>query len=150
MTGDRWHMTGERWHLTSDTWHMTHIVGWTFSQNVSSLALPVWDWQCFEYISTSHEWVSQSVNYEAVYRTAPATPGLLKNLYIYKNHYNWTASMFSWDLTGQQPISVGNQQINGNSWSSNVKRRWMVMINWQPPVESQDMSNKSWQPTVER
>ena len=31
---------------------MTHSVGWKFSQNVSSLALPVSDWQCLEDIWT--------------------------------------------------------------------------------------------------
>ena len=27
-------------------------------QNFSSLAFPVWDWQCFEYISTNHDLVA--------------------------------------------------------------------------------------------
>ena len=44
VTCDTWQVTGDRWHLTPDNWHMTHSVGWTFSQNFSSLALPVWDW----------------------------------------------------------------------------------------------------------
>ena len=71
-------MKGDTWQVTGDTWHMTHSVGWTFSQNFSSLALLVWDWQCFEYISTNHQLVSYSINHEAVCRTALATPGLLK------------------------------------------------------------------------
>ena len=75
VTRDRWHVTRDTWHVTHDTWHMTHSVGWTFSRNFSSLALPVWDWQCFEYIFTNHN----RINHEAVYRTAPATPSLLKN-----------------------------------------------------------------------
>ena len=52
ITGDRWHVTCDRWHLPHDIWHMTDSVGWTFSQNFSSLALPVWDWQCSEDIWT--------------------------------------------------------------------------------------------------
>ena len=63
------------WHMTHDKWHVTHSVGWTSSQNFSSLALTVWDWQCLEYISTNHH----LVNDEAVYRTAPASPGLLNS-----------------------------------------------------------------------
>ena len=63
--------------MTRDTWHMTHSVGRTFSQNFSSLALPVWDWQCLEYISTNHELMNQSVDDGGDCRTAPATPGLL-------------------------------------------------------------------------
>ena len=41
-----WHVTGDRWHVTGDLWHGTHSVGWTFSQNFSTLALPVWDINC--------------------------------------------------------------------------------------------------------
>ena len=40
-----------------DKCYMTHSVGWTFSQNFSSLALPVWDWQCLEDI-----WTKGSLN----------------------------------------------------------------------------------------
>ena len=67
------HVTGDMWQVTRDTWNMTHSVGWTFSLNFSFLALPVWDWQWFKYISTNHQSVSQS----AVCRTAPATLSLL-------------------------------------------------------------------------
>ena len=71
-----WHVTRDTRHVTRHTWHMTHSGGWTFSQNISFLALPVCDWQYLEYISTNHRWVTL-FNYEAAYRTAPATPGLL-------------------------------------------------------------------------
>ena len=40
------------WQVTGDTWHVTHSVRWTCSQNFSPLVLPVWDWQCLEYIWT--------------------------------------------------------------------------------------------------
>ena len=53
--------------------------GWSFSQNVSSLALRVCDSWCFEYILTNHRWLNQLINDKAVHRTAPATPGLLIN-----------------------------------------------------------------------
>ena len=69
------------WHVRHDMWHMTHSVGWTFSQNFSSLPLSVWDWQCFEYISTNPD-LPYLLSNKAVCRTAPATPGLLKK-YIY-------------------------------------------------------------------
>ena len=46
VTGDRWRvkcdmwqLTGDRWHVTVDMWQVTHGVGWTFSQNFSSLGL---------------------------------------------------------------------------------------------------------------
>ena len=39
-TKKRCQVTDDRWHVTRDTLHMTHSVGWTCSQNFSSLALP--------------------------------------------------------------------------------------------------------------
>ena len=80
VTRDTWHMTCDMWHV----WHMTHIVGWTFAQNFSTLALLVWDWQCLEDICTNKGWVNQWMN-EWVSdggdcRTAPAAPSLLNSL----------------------------------------------------------------------
>ena len=54
-------MTCDRWHMTCDTWHTTHSLRWTFSQNFSSLALPVWDWVCLEDILTKG-WFIQWIN----------------------------------------------------------------------------------------
>ena len=75
-------MTGDRWHMTHDTWHMTHSVGWTFSQNLSSLALLVLDWQCLEDIWTK-ESVNESISHRGDCRTALATPGLLNINLVY-------------------------------------------------------------------
>ena len=47
------------WRGTDDMWHVTRGAGWTFSPNFSSLALMVWERQCFEEIFTNVEWVSQ-------------------------------------------------------------------------------------------
>ena len=33
---------------------------------------------CFEHIVEKDDWVSEFINYKAVCRTSPATPGLLK------------------------------------------------------------------------
>ena len=85
VTGDRWHVTHDTWHvtrdtwqMTDDTWHMTYSVGWTFSQNFSSLSLPVWDWECLEVILTKVS-VTHSMD-RGDCRTAPSTPGLLKTV----------------------------------------------------------------------
>ena len=75
-----WQVTRDRWHVTRDTWHMTHSVGWTFSQNFNSLALPVWDWECLEDILSKgslNQSINQLINDRGDCRTAPATPGLL-------------------------------------------------------------------------
>ena len=65
---------------------MTHSVGWTFSQNFSSLALPVWDWECLEDILTLknhfNHFNTELMNDRGDCRTAPATPGLL-DIYMY-------------------------------------------------------------------
>ena len=72
-----WHMTHD---VTRDTWHVTCLCGWTFSQNFSSLALTVCDLLYYEYLEEKDDLINQPVNYEAVYRTAPATPGLFNTL----------------------------------------------------------------------
>ena len=59
---------------------MTHRGWWTLCQNFRSLALTVWKLWWFEDISTKERWLNQSMNYDGVCRTAPATPGLLKIL----------------------------------------------------------------------
>ena len=79
MTGVPWHVTGDMWHVTHDTLHISHSVGWTFCQNFSSLALPVWDWQCLEDIWTKgslNQCISQCSD-GGDCRIAPATSGLL-------------------------------------------------------------------------
>ena len=70
------------WRVTRDMWHMTRDMfgGWTFSQNVCSLALTVYDLWYYEDLGEKADSISQSVNHKAVYRTAPATPGLLNIL----------------------------------------------------------------------
>ena len=86
MTCDMWDVTCDMWHVTRDTWHVTcdkwHVWGgWTFSQNFSSLALTVCDLWYYEDLEEKDHWLTQWINElmndEAVYRTAPATPGLL-------------------------------------------------------------------------
>ena len=58
-------------------WHVTHGGGCTFTQNFSFLALTVWDLWCCEDWEEKGELLNELINHEAVYRTAPATPGLL-------------------------------------------------------------------------
>ena len=64
------------WHVTCYTWW-----GVTFSQNFSSPALMLWDWQCLEDSEQKdllpNEWINQSNNDKGDFRTAPATPGQL-------------------------------------------------------------------------
>ena len=63
---------------------MTHGGGCTFSQNVSPPALPVWDRQCLEDSERKDDLMNELLNDKAVYRTATATPGLLKRTYYFK------------------------------------------------------------------
>ena len=71
-------VTCNMWHVTRDNWHVTCWVGWTFSQNFSSLALTVCDLWYYEDLEEKADSLAHKINDEAVYRTAPATPGLLK------------------------------------------------------------------------
>ena len=57
-----WHVTCDTWHVTHDTWHMTFDMLW----GEHSLKI-------------SADWLTDLINHESVCRTAPATPGLLKN-----------------------------------------------------------------------
>ena len=81
-------MTCDMWHgiCDTDTLHVTCLGGWAFSQNFSSLALTICDLWYYEDLQEKDGSVTESINDEAVYRTAPATPGLLtinkKNMYL--------------------------------------------------------------------
>ena len=72
-------MTRHMWHVTRDTWHGTRDTfgggGWTFSQNFSSLALTVCDLWYYEDLEEKDELMNQSINDEAVYRTACVKSG---------------------------------------------------------------------------
>ena len=99
MTCDTWHVTRDTWHVKCDTWHIAHDIygGWTFSQNFSSLALTVCDLWYYEDLEEKDEWLNQWINDEAVYRTAPATPGLLKIFWFWDAHLHlkiWEELLF--------------------------------------------------------
>ena len=62
------HVTHETWHLTPDMGHMTCDKFYH------------WDWQCladFKSKGWLNKWTIELMKYEGVYRTAPATLGLL-------------------------------------------------------------------------
>ena len=95
MKNDTWHVTHDLWHVTSDTWQMTRHMWnmtcdmrgrWTFSQNVSSLALTVSEWRFIKDIFTNDDSLSEFMNLwmnDKGVCTAPATPGV-KNVFISK------------------------------------------------------------------
>ena len=72
-----WHVTRDTWHMTRDTLLVTLGGGWTICKNFRSLALLVWPGKWFEDLEEKDQSLNQLINDEAVYRTAPATPGLL-------------------------------------------------------------------------
>ena len=79
---DKWYVTGDTWNITCDTWRMTHGEGWIFSKNVPSLALMASVRQCFGDIFTKGHWLTYIIPKKGVCRTAPATPGMLKRLFL--------------------------------------------------------------------
>ena len=82
MTCDMWHMTYDTWHETHETWHVTGCGEWTFSQNFSSLAITICDllWRF-----GGKGWLTESVNYKGVCRTAPAIAGLFNIIDLSKH-----------------------------------------------------------------
>ena len=58
VVSDRWHVTGDMWYVTRDTCHLIGdtCVGWTFTNNFSSIALMVWELGCFEDLEESDDW----------------------------------------------------------------------------------------------
>ena len=67
-----WHMTRDTWHLTCDMFGGVNIL--SKFQLPSSYRL----WFMILWRSGGKGWLGELMNHEAVYRTAPATPGLLK------------------------------------------------------------------------
>ena len=70
-----WHVTRDMWHMTRDMFGGVNIL--SKFQLPSSCRL----WFMILWRSGGKgwlgDWMNQSINDEAVYRTAPATPGLL-------------------------------------------------------------------------
>ena len=56
------HMTHDMWHVIRDIWHVAGGRRWTFSENISSLALTVWEWRCSEDNSIKDDWLTQLIN----------------------------------------------------------------------------------------
>ena len=86
---DMWHVTCDMWHVT---WHVTHDMWYVWGVNIlSKFQLPssYGLWFIILWISGGKGWLNESMNKsmndEAVYRTAPATPGLLISLVIEYN-----------------------------------------------------------------
>jgi hypothetical protein len=91
VTCDTWHVTHDMWHMTCDTWHLTHDRSGEV-ELLSKFQLPS-SYRTdgtvgSDPVSTSLTYrqfrkrmshsINQWINYEGVYRTAPATPGLSK------------------------------------------------------------------------
>ena len=70
MTGDRWHVTCDMWHMTPDMWGKVNLL--------SKFNLPIsYVFGMKEKKGWVSDWIKESVSDKSVYRTAPASPGLL-------------------------------------------------------------------------
>ena len=83
----RWHVTPDMWHLTHDMWlvTVTHGGRWKFSQNVSFLDLLIvrlWHAVLKIWRKRITESIKESMNDKRVFRTVPATLGLLITIKI--------------------------------------------------------------------
>ena len=70
VTCDTWHVTCDMWGMTHDMWNVTHGGGWTFSQYFTSLALTVWEKECFDDWEEKNESIGQWMSDGGVCRTA--------------------------------------------------------------------------------
>ena len=90
LTHDTWHMTSDTWQVTHDKWHMTcdsymwhvtcdtwHTGGNENCLKISASWLTVLDIQSCEDISKTHDLINYLISTRGVWRTVPATPGLL-------------------------------------------------------------------------
>ena len=78
VTGDTWYVTRDTWHVTRDMWQVTHDTGCGVNI-LSKFQLSRSNRLGFTmlWISGGKSSLTELMNDEAVYRTAPATPGLL-------------------------------------------------------------------------
>ena len=78
-----WHVTRDTWHVTRDTWHVTcDMFGGVNILSKFQLPSSYRLWFMILWRSGGKGSLADWINDEAVYRTAPATPGLLKTLSI--------------------------------------------------------------------
>ena len=84
--------------------------------------------------------VSQSVNYEAVYRTAPATPGLLKSVPTYLSTYTSERSD-SIDISESSDSSESRDSSDSND--SNESSNSSDSIDSSDSSDSNDSSDSS-------
>ena len=126
-----WQVTRDTWHVTYDTWHMTYSVGWTSSQNFSSLSFPLWDWQSLEYIWTKGsltQSLNKSINHGGDCRTAPATPGLLRALKVVLCPPKWKKGVVFLFLPLKQIFwkSFNADNFDFICWLKNTK--WYLLL----------------------
>ena len=72
MTCDMWHVTHDTWHVTCDTF------GGGGEDSLKISAPQLLPFVIYDIMKIWRKRMSDWINHEAVYRTAPATPGLLK------------------------------------------------------------------------
>ena len=73
-------MTRDMWRITCDTWYMTRdMFGGMNILSKFQLPSSYCLWFMILWRSGGKGWLNESMNDKAVYRTAPVTPGLLKN-----------------------------------------------------------------------
>ena len=121
VTCDTWHVTQDMWHVTRDKWHVTHLGGVNILskfQLPSSYCL----WFMILWRSGGKGWINQLMSTEAVYRTAPATPGLLiiHNMDLLYNKFyfvQWIHLNIHWSLT-----------IRMNVWKYSREERSFLLV----------------------
>ena len=98
-----WYLTRDTRHMTHDTWHMTHdMFGGVDILSKFQLPSSYCLWFMILWRSGGKGWLTDLISDKAVYRTAPATPGLLKIVnhifFLKSNDGFWSKTGVMWVL----------------------------------------------------
>ena len=157
VTCDTWHVTRDKWDVTHDTWHVKcDMFGEVNIPSKFQLPSSYCLWFMIIWRSGRKGWLTELINEwmndEAVYRTAPATPGLLE---ISSTGWFFTYSFWRlnkskiakkyWNSYIEQiKVKIGKMFLNfrnkknqsvpnpcSESWkSSNICEKVLIMAQW--------------------
>ena len=119
-----WHVTGDTWHVTRDTWHV-HVIRDMFGgvNILSKFQLPSFYrlWFTILWRSGGKGSLTYWINDEAVYRTAPATPGLLKEITqpLRKKSCNFSGQKKLRNLSTKKSSNLSGQKKHATSRDKN-------------------------------
>ena len=130
---DMWHVTRDTWHVTCATWHVTRDM-FVRVDILSKFQLPCSYrlWFTMLWRSGGKGSLNDLISDEAVYRTAPATPGLLKKeLTCDRWHMTcdtWHVTRDTWHMTYDMFGVGGGLNILSKFQLPSSYRLWFLIL----------------------